>query len=326
MAQAAYVLRISPSGKDKVPEALETNTIIIGWSNAIGLLDESLSWEDFRDIIRKEYYSDEINLRRSGNAGGHMWRFIRDMKQDDLVVVPYSSEFYVAKIAGRPFYDPTKVEEDSAYRRPVNWLNKRRPIPRQVARSPLLARMKTQGTSAGASDLLDEVQECLLVSGQEKTPTFQTDLQLRLTREVVKEIRGGRIDSFGFERLIQGVLVRLGAVEARIIPRSEDKGADIVATFLVAGAFVQKLAVQAKHWHPNPPVERDVVEQLIRGIEAEGASLGMVVTAGSIGSSAVAAAEQYFDEKGIRIELVHGDQFAKLIVESGVVAAPMATP
>jgi hypothetical protein len=31
------------------------------------------------------------------------------------------------------------------------------------------------------------------------------------------------------------------------------------------------------------------------------------------------AAEQYFEEQGIRIELVDGEQFAKLIVEHGVV-------
>jgi hypothetical protein len=51
----------------------------------------------------------------------------------------------------------------------------------------------------------------------------------------------------------------------------------------------------------------------------------MIVTAGSIGSSAADATDQYFEEKGIRIELVDGDQFAKLIVESGIVAAPIPT-
>ncbi len=38
----AFVLRISPSGVDRVPEALETNELIIGWSEAAGLLDPSL--------------------------------------------------------------------------------------------------------------------------------------------------------------------------------------------------------------------------------------------------------------------------------------------
>jgi predicted Mrr-cat superfamily restriction endonuclease len=247
-----------------------------------------------------------------------MWRFIREMKPDDLVVVPYGSEFYVAEITGAATYDPAKVEDDSSYRRPVKWLNSKKAIPREMARAALISRMKTQGTSATATDLLDEIKECLSLTEKGQTPTFQSDLQIRLVREVLAEIRGGRMESFGFERLIQTVLLGLGAEEAHIIPRSQDKGADIVAKVRVAGTFLQVVAVQAKHWQPEPPVGRDVVDQLISGIEAEDATLGMVVTSGSIGEDAVQAAEQFFIEKGLRIELVDGEQFAKLIVEHGI--------
>ena len=76
-----------------------------------------------------------------------------------------------------------------------------------------------------------------------------------------------------------------------------------------------------KHWQPNPPVGKEVVEQLIKGIEAESADLGMVITSGSISDKAVQAAETYFEEKGIKIELVDGKQFAKLIVEHGISAS-----
>jgi len=178
--------------------------------------------------------------------------------------------------------------------------------------------MKTQGTCAVATDLLREIRDCLAVASRGESPTFQRDLQSRLVCEVLEELRNGRIESFGFERLIQTVLLGLGAEEVRIVPRSGDKGADLVAVFRVAGAFQQMVAVQAKHWQPEPPVGRDVVEQLIRGIEAEGANLGMVITSGTISDEAFQTAEQYFDDKGIRIELVDGEQFAKLIVEHGI--------
>jgi len=99
--------------------------------------------------------------------------------------------------------------------------------------------MKTQGTCAFATDLLDEINECLRVAKAEQTPTFQRDLQECLTKEALKEIRRGRMDSFDFERLIRDVLFGLGANEARIVPRGQDKEADIVAAFRVAGAFRQ---------------------------------------------------------------------------------------
>jgi predicted Mrr-cat superfamily restriction endonuclease len=316
--QTAFILRIAPSGEDKVPEALRENQIIIGWAYAAGLLDPKLKWGPFREILDKAYYADEPTRRKAGAAAGNMWRFIREMKPDDLVVIPYGSDFYVAQITGPATYDATKADDDSSYRRPVEWLNKKKPISRQMARSALISRMKTQGTSADATDLLEDIKECLSLSHHGQAPTFESDLQSRLVREVLSELRGGRMESFGFERLIQTVLLGLGAQEARIIPRSQDKGADLVATFRVAGTFQQIIAVQAKHWRPEPPVGRDVVEQLIRGMEAESATLGMVVTSGSIGDDAVQAAEQYFEEKGLRIELVDGEQFAKLIVEHGI--------
>jgi hypothetical protein len=37
-----------------------------------------------------------------------MWRFIRAMKPDDLVVVPHGAEFFVAEIAGPATYDQSK--------------------------------------------------------------------------------------------------------------------------------------------------------------------------------------------------------------------------
>ena len=130
----AFVLRIA-HGEDLFSEALEKDHLIIGWAKAQGLLEPTLEWERFRGIIFETYYSDDDNLRRAGYAAGNMWRFIRDMKDDDLVVVPRHSEFYVAKVVGKAFYDESKVEEDSAYRRQVEWLNGGRGIPRYYARS-----------------------------------------------------------------------------------------------------------------------------------------------------------------------------------------------
>lgn len=318
MKKQAFVLRISPGRSDRVPEALEGNQIIIGWAEAEGLLNEDLSWEEFRTIVSSTYYANEDNLRKAGSAAGHMWRFIREMNIGDLVVVPYGSEFYVAQVSGPAIYDESKVEDDTAYRRKVNWLNDQEPIRRAVARSALISRMKTQGTCAYASDLLPQINECLEIARTDSIPVFQSDLQSRLIRETLDEMRSGRIDSFGFEHLVRDVLLGLGADDVRVVPRIQDKGADIIATLSVAGAFRLTLAVQAKHWQPTPPVGKNVVAQLIRGIEAESANLGMIVTSGAVSDDAAILAEQFCEEKGIKIELVDGEQFAKLIVEHGI--------
>ena len=317
MAKNGFVLRIAPSMEDRVSEALENDHLIIGWAEAEGLLDPQLEWEEFRKIINDVYYADAENLRRAGNAGGHMWRFIRDMKIGDLVVVPHGSEFYVGEVAGPAFYDKNKVDEDSAYRRPVKWLNDKIAIPRAIAKSALVSRMKARGTSADATDLVKEIEGCLTAK---RGATFETDLQSRLAKVTLDELRSGRMENFGFERLIETVLRRLGAVDTKIVSRREDKGIDIYATFLVAGAFRQFVGIQAKHFQPDPPVGADVVRQLTRGIEEgpEKVTLGMVITSGGFSPEAVAEAKRYEEGKGIQIELVDGEQFAGLIVEHGL--------
>lgn len=210
-------------------EALDAKQIIIGWSESEGLLNPSLTFEQFRHIIKEAHYPDG-NLRRAGYAAGNMWRFIREMKNGDWVVVPYGPEFYVAEIAGPPTYDKKKVDEDSAYRRAVHWLTKR-PIPRDRAKSALISRMKIQGTSAYATDLLPEIKECLQRIDSGKAPNFLEKLQERLIGETFNELQGGFMDERRFEVLIQQVLLNIGARDARIIARNKDAGADIVATF-----------------------------------------------------------------------------------------------
>lgn len=317
MANQAFILRISPSGIDRVSEALESDQLIIGWANAQGLLSPNLDWAEFRQIVSDEYHSDQPTMRKAGAAAGQMWRFIRSMQIGDLVVVPHGSNFFVAEVSGAAVYLEEYAREDTAYRRPVAWLNNRQPIPRATARAALVSRMKTYGTCADASDLVEEIQDCLAVARSGNRPKFKDDLEARLIQEALSEMRSGRLDSFGFEDLIRTTLLNLGATEAIIVPRNLDKGADIVATFRVAGAISQKVAVQAKHWQPEPPVDHSVVEQLIAGIEAEEADLGMVVTTGSISKAAVEAAAAYCEDKGVKIELIDGEQFAKMIVEYG---------
>ena len=65
------------------------------------------------------------------------------------------------------------------------------------------------------------------------------------------------MNDYGFEQLIETVLHGLGAVDTKIVSRRKDKGIDIYATFLVAGAFRQIVGIQAKHFQAESPVGAD---------------------------------------------------------------------
>jgi predicted Mrr-cat superfamily restriction endonuclease len=314
MDQRAFVLRIAPNGKDLVPIALEDNDLIVGWATADGLLNENLNWVAFRRILYERFYAQDITQRRAGNATGYLWRFIREMKEGDFVVVPHHrSEFYVAEVIGPARYEMAKVSDDTAYRRAVRWLNSKRPIPRRLARAALQSRMKIQGTCADATDLLEEIRLAL-----EAKTTFGEDLHKLLVKHTIIEIRTGKMDGGKFEKFVASLLEGLGASEVRLVPHSLDKGADIIASFRVAGAFQLIVAVQAKHYQPKPPVPKSVIEGLLRGMEAESADLGMVITSGTISDEAYKFAGQLYEEQGIKIEFVDGEQLSALVLEYGL--------
>lgn len=316
LPERAFVLRMT-HGRDRVSESLDRDEIVIGWAEAEGLLATD-EWCQFREIVRRAYHANDRDLRRSGAAAGHAWRFLKEMGRGSWVVVPWHNEFLVAEVVGDPTYDPTRITDDSAYTRPVRWLNEGKAIPRAVAHAPLQSRLKTQGTTANASDLTEQIAAGLSAAAAGRRPTFAADLRERLVRETLDEIRSGRLDSFGFERLVEAVLRASGGSSVRVVPRQHDKGADVTAEFRIAGALTLRVAVQAKHYQPEPPVPASVVDDLVAGMDAEDAHYGIVATSGTVSNEAQARVEEIRKTDGRRIELVDGEQFAALMVDLGL--------
>ena len=197
------------------------------------------------------------------------------MTEGDLVVVPHGGQFHVAEVVGPVRYLPDKVDEHSAFRRPVRWLKDGNPIPGAQARAALQSRMKVYQTCADASDLIPGDPRR---AHRDRRQESNAHLPLRPPYAPHPRGQGGdHLRADGLLRLravVATVLRSLGASEVRIVPRSLDKGADIVATFSLADTFHIRLAVQAKHFRPDPPVGAHIIDQLVAGMEAEQTSLG----------------------------------------------------
>jgi predicted Mrr-cat superfamily restriction endonuclease len=318
----AFVLRISHKD-EALPDALESDDVVIEWSRAEDIHDPSLEWKKFREIVHQEYHSDEDSYRKVGASAGNLWRFIREMEKGDLVVVPDGSEFHVAEVIGPARYEPEAVEDDTAHRRSVKWLNGREPIPRGIARAALQSRMKVRQTCVEATDLLPEIQDALDAAQSDGEVSFDSDLRQKLVGDTLEEIRTGRQDSFGFEELVQSVLQSLGGKNVQIVPRSKDQGADVTALFTVADTFSFTVAAQAKYYDERSPVPPEAVEQLAEGMDAEGASLGWLVTSGIFSDEAKRRRDEIEGRSGYEIQLVDGEQLASLIVDGGLRAASL---
>ena len=105
----------------------------------------------------------------------------------------------------------------------------------------------------------------------------------------------------------------------RIIGRSVDKGIDILATFAVANAFKLRVGVQAKYYQPDAgPVPSSRLSELLRGMKAEDADLGIFVTSGVFSEEFLKRTEQERLLSGLRIVTIDGEQLASIIVENGI--------
>jgi len=153
-----FIVRLSPGGppQDALPEAMRTNELILGWSEAQGLLNPKLTWETFRQIIKVTY---ALNPRQAGVQAQSLWIFIREMKKGDLVIIPYGHQFYLAQVEGDAYYMPQKVSEDRAYRRPVKWLNNYQPFFRKDTSPQLRKALRAQQTCTRSDRLLAEVNQ-----------------------------------------------------------------------------------------------------------------------------------------------------------------------
>lgn len=313
----AFVLRVAPGRQDMLGDCLANDRVVIGWEGIAGLLDPSMEWTAFRAAVSEAYYADAPTMHKAGSAAGHLWRFIRDMEIGDYIVVPASDrQFYVGRITG-PAIEGTS--EDVGYWRAVEWLNDKHSIDRQLASAALQSRMKIQGSTCSAHDLV-AVIESVVQDGQDirdgkEMPTFERDLRKELLATTMEQLRFGRVDPFKFERIVQVVLDSLGAVDSSITSRALDLGDDIVATVVPLGLFELRLVAQVKHYNQlDRPLGPGVVDELLRGMEKQGADLGVIITVGDI-SEVTEAKVQELNDTGHRIALITGERLAELYLD-----------
>lgn len=316
--RSAYVVQLAPKGSDCVPQALANNQITIGWSEAGGLLDGALDWRGFREALRHKYGSLQLSEMQLDRATSQMWRFLRDMKPGDFVLIPYGAEFFVAEVAGAPTYDRQLVAEGRAYQRPVRWLNGKRPLMRGLASSALVSRLRSPGVCAEAYDLVPEIQDCLRVAAGLSPPSLSNEVHARMAGEVHAALLREPLDPDRLGVLMQMLMLGLGACESALTRPSANSGASLTVMFNVPGTAPQRVPVHTRHSQVTPAVGGAAVDELATILTAEGAQLGLLASCGTISEEARATAAAHAEQRGLRIEFIDGEALARLVVEHGI--------
>ena len=320
--QNAWVHRVSPSGVDQLQNiCLPNDVIVTGWSAAKGL-EKICDWGKARQIIKRACYASDDNYRRAGGGTASVWNFIHEMNPGDYVVVPHrGGVFYAAEISGDPVVDrsPAASKADAVYRRPVKWLNDKRPIPRDFVKSGLRSRLKIRQTTVAASDFVEDIVNALRLAGTGKAPDrevlFPSQLRQKLIKATLDEIHSGYMDERKFERLVAAVLRGMGARACEIIPRRRDNGVDVRAQFEIGPTEIV-IGVQVK-WH-KAKTESRWLDHFVKGLKAEGINIGWFVTAAEFSDDFEKRAEQLSEKNGKELHVISGSEFAAMVVDYSV--------
>ncbi|MEY9583330.1 HNH endonuclease [Sinorhizobium fredii] len=158
MDRNVFAFRIRPGDVDRVREVLANGQIAVGWSKAKQLLDLGLNRNDFRRILHEIYHREEPDFRKSGQAVTHTWRFIRELKRGDIVLIPHDDEVYFVEIAeDRAIYRDIKLEDDTAIRRNVARLFDGNPLGLSTLSAALQEKLAFRGASKDLADFRDEI-------------------------------------------------------------------------------------------------------------------------------------------------------------------------
>ena len=153
----AFIFRISGSRGCKLKIALHENEIMIPFSKIKGLLEPKLTKEEMRKRVHKKYYKKEKNIKKSEKATNQIWCFLNEIDIGNYIIIPKGKKFYIGKITGKPYFDENRVTVNAAYRREVEWLNYKIPIPLNRASKALQKQIRSTKKCFEISELVEDV-------------------------------------------------------------------------------------------------------------------------------------------------------------------------
>lgn len=269
----------------------------------------------------------EISAGSLRVQAGQIYRFVREMKEGDIVVYPSKHDrmINIGRFTGKTDYVDGDADE-YPNRRGVAWLKH---CPRsdfsqsalnEIGSALTLFRVKAHAgeflskigvtSQASAPEPLTEIAEdsadddAATVSVSQQAEESTADFVIR---RVMTELSG-----YQFEELVAHLLECMGYT-ARVTTRSGDGGVDVIAHTDVLGFQPPIIKVQCKR--QTGPTGNGEVNQLL-GTLGEG-EFGLFVNLGSYSRSAVE-----LERNRPKLRLINGEGFVELVLQHYAKLAP----
>lgn len=144
----AWIIRPKPHGHNRLQDFLEKNIVGISWPG-IGKLSEIESKSDVWKRLEEVGCTENRSNRAIAQDVGIIYRFTKEMKKDDYVLVPNGSEIYIGKVLeDNPIYIK-ELDNDIdgfCHQRKIEWFFNKKSINKKVMTSRLYDSFKGQST------------------------------------------------------------------------------------------------------------------------------------------------------------------------------------
>ncbi|GIW68038.1 MAG: hypothetical protein KatS3mg096_906 [Candidatus Parcubacteria bacterium] len=345
---AIWLHRISHHAEVAYP-LLANGLLSIGFSdfnepNFIKVICGENGWESF-----EKYFDDYWGKRPKTRY--NLWRFIVEMRKGDLIVVPSWGTFSVYELIedmARPVseielseikdWHGNKIEKkedgylhrtttdkstnkskdeiiDLGFVRKVKLIKK--DIPRnEYADSALTSRMKIRYTNADISDLKESIDKAL--------DAFKKGQPLNIHSQIIDKTRQSILDTIRtelnpekFEILVKWYFQRIGASDVYIPSKNESEkegDADVVAVFEPL-----KIIIYAQVKFHEDETDSWAIEQINDYKNQKETMDDGYTKIGWVVSSADNFSEKCYNlAKEVKVQLVDGKQFTKMLLEAGI--------
>lgn len=261
---AVWVIRAGRMGENE-EFALNEGVYCIGFNQEQSVTDFK-EYTSLRDHIQRR--SDDLSLQQVASQASQLWRFVRDMKVGDMVVLPRRQPRVIAvgKVVGDYIYDVSRTKAPLPHTRKIEWIVQ--DVPRANFDSDLLRSINSNRTvfkvsRNNAEGRINGVVNAYLGNEQIEpevdvpvpNPTTVElpdeyddapvlDLEQEIRDRIIGRIRQ-RYREHDLETLVDEILKADGYVTLKT-KAGRDGGADILAGSGALGFDSPKLCVQVK--------------------------------------------------------------------------------
>lgn len=259
--------------------------------------------DELKDYYRAKY-PDDPDMRINQNVG-QIFRFIHDIRIDDIVICPFNTNELLVGAVESAFY----FEKDSTsrfyWRKKVKWFSNH--LDRHTLSVPLQNTLRSSLTCFSISSSDEILQEVGIKTGKATEPKSILNTTISNTELIRKRFL--ELDANEFEILVSYVLRTLGFDPKQETGKVGDGGIDFEGVLDVMGVASVNLQVQVKRYDKGAIGEMDI--RNFRGALKKDFQ-GCFITLSKFNKKAISSAN---DKEREPIKLIDGFRFIEIFIE-----------